>query len=80
MDIILDMTKTICILFVFVYYRLMLHGIIFFIFFVSGNFIGILFGEMATVTSILDEISLLFSKMDNAILHASGHSPTDKIE
>ena len=28
----------------------------------------------------MDAISLWFSAMHNALLHASGHSPTDKIE
>ena len=32
-------------LFVFVYYRLMLHGTIFFLLFMSGNFIGVFFLE-----------------------------------
>ena len=38
------------------------------------------FGKMAPATSIIDEISLYFSAMDNALLHASGHSTADKIE
>ena len=36
-------------------------------------------GKMAPVTSIIGEISLLFSVMDNDLLHASGNSPADKI-
>ena len=43
MDTILDKKKFFCLLFVLVYYQLMLDGIIFFILFMSGNFIGILF-------------------------------------
>ena len=46
----------------------------------SGNSIGICFGKIAPVTAKLDGISLYFSAMFNALLHASGHLPTDKIE
>ena len=35
---------------------------------------------MAPVIAILDEISIPFSTMDNALLHESGQSPEDKIE
>ena len=35
---------------------------------------------MAPVTAIMDAISLLLGAMDNDLLHASGHSPADKIE
>ena len=52
----------------------------FFLLFVSGNCFGILFGEMATVTAIMDAIYLSFSAMDNDLLRASGYSPADKIE
>ena len=38
------------------------------------------FGKMAPVTTIMDEIYLRFSATDNALLHASGLSPEDKIE
>ena len=38
------------------------------------------FGKMMPVTTIMDEISLWFSAMDNALLCASGLSPEDKIE
>ena len=38
------------------------------------------FGKMAMVTAIMDAISLLFSAMDNALLHAYGHPPADKIK
>ena len=38
------------------------------------------FGKMVPVTAIMDAISLWFSAMDNALLHASGLSPEDKIE
>ena len=37
-------------------------------------------GKMVSVTAIIDSISLLFSLMDNAPLHASGLYPADKIE
>ena len=36
------------------------------------------FGKMAPVTAIMDVISLWFSAMDNALLHASGHYPAEK--
>ena len=49
MDIILDTTKKILSSFFLVYYRLMLHGIIFFILFVSGNCISMFLEEMARV-------------------------------
>ena len=45
MDTILDMTKKICLLFVFVYFQQMLHVTIFFLLFVSGYYIGILFWQ-----------------------------------
>ena len=48
MDKILDMVKKIYLPFVLVYYRLMLHGTIFFILFISGNCIGILFWKNGT--------------------------------
>ena len=35
---------------------------------------------MALVTAIMGVIYLLFNAMDNALLHASGHYPEDKIE
>ena len=35
---------------------------------------------MAPVTSIIGTISLWFSEMDNSLMHASGHCPSDKIE
>ena len=35
---------------------------------------------MAPVTAIIDEISSWLGAMDNALLHASGLSPADKIE
>ena len=38
-----------CLPFVLAYYRLMLHGTIIFILFMSGNYIGIFFGKMALV-------------------------------
>ena len=38
------------------------------------------FGKLAPVTAIMGAISLQFSTMYNALLHASGHSPADKIE
>ena len=80
MDTILYMTKVFYLLFIFVYYRQMLHGTIFF--FCSCRVIAMayLFGKMAPVTVIMDEISLYFSALDNALLHASGLSPADKIE
>ena len=52
----------------------------FFLLFISGNFIGVFFGEMAPVTAIMDAIYLLLSAMYNSILHASGYYPVDKIE
>ena len=56
----------------------MLHGTI--CFSMSGNCIGFFFGKMAPVTAIMGAISLQFGAMDNALLHAYGHSPADKIE
>ena len=38
------------------------------------------FGKMAPVTAIMDAISLRLSTMNNALLHASGHSPAYKTE
>ena len=35
---------------------------------------------MAPITDIMDAISLCFSVMDSALLHASGNYPSDKIE
>ena len=35
---------------------------------------------MAPVAAIMDAIYLWFNEMDNALLHASGHYPADKIE
>ena len=43
MDTILDTKTKLCLLLVFVYYQLILHGTIFFLLFMSCNFIGILF-------------------------------------
>ena len=39
-----------------------------------------LFAKMTPVTVLMDAISLLFGAMDNYLLHASGHSPSNKIE
>ena len=58
----------------------MLHGKTVFPLLMSGNSIGIFFGNMATVTAIIDKFYLCFSVMDNALLHASRNSPKDKIE
>ena len=57
----------------------MLHGKIFFLLFMSGNCIGIFSGKMAPVIAIMGEIYLLFSEMDNDLLHASGNYPAYKI-
>ena len=38
------------------------------------------FGKMAPVIAIMGLIYLLFSAMDNALIHVSGHYPADKIE
>ena len=46
----------------------------------SGNCIGTFFGKMAPVTAIKGAISLRLSAMDNALLHATGNYPTDKME
>ena len=72
--------KFFCLPFVLVYYRLMLHGTIFF--FCSCRVIALayLFEKIAPVTAIVDEISLWFSAMDNSLLHASENPPVDKIE
>ena len=58
MDNILDTKKVLCILFVFVYYRLMLHGTI--VLFCSCRVIALAyyFGKMAPVTDIMGEIYL----------------------
>ena len=58
----------------------MLHVTIFFSFVRVGYYIGILFWKMLPVTAIMDAISLLFSAMDNALLHAYRLSPEDKTE
>ena len=39
-----------------------------------------LFRKMVLFTSIMGEISLWFSEMDNALLHVSGHYLADKIQ
>ena len=38
------------------------------------------FWKMAPVTAIMGVIYSWFNSMDNYLLHASGHSPADKIE
>ena len=52
-----------------------------YIFFFSYRVIALAycFGKMAPVTAIMYAISLCSGKMDNALLHASVHSPEDKI-
>ena len=51
-------------------------------FFCSCRVIALIyiFGKTAPVTAIMDAIYLSFSAMDNALLHAYGHYPEDKIE
>ena len=58
----------------------MFHGTFFFLLVMLGNFIGIFLGEIAPFTVIMDAMSLCFSAMYNALLHASGHFLEDKIE
>ena len=80
MDTMLDMTKkSVFCLFPFITDRCCM-GKYFFLLFMPGNFIDICFGEMAPVVAMMGAISLLFSTMDNALLHASGNPPVDKIE
>ena len=67
-----------CLLLVFVYYQLMLHGTIFSLLFMFGNCVGILL--MAPVITILHSIYLWFNAIDNALLHSSGNPPAEKIE
>ena len=81
MDTILDTTKVFCIMFVLFITDRCCMGKYFFLF-CSCQVIALtyFFGKMAPVTAIMDAISLLFSAMDNDLLHAYGHSPADKIE
>ena len=58
----------------------MLHGKFYFFFSCRVIALVYIFGKMAPVTAIMDAISLLFNAIDNALLHASGNSPVDKIE
>ena len=75
MDTIMDMNKVFYLLFVLVYYRLMLHGTIF-----LGNCIGMFFWKNGA--GYRHNVCNLFIIQCNglALLHASGHSPADKIE
>ena len=80
MEIILDMKKVLCLPFVLVYHRLMLHGKILFILFVSVNCIDIMFlRNGAGHPTITGAINLWLGTKDSYLLNAYGHYPSDKI-
>ena len=80
MDTIFYMKKVFSLIFGLVYYKLMLHGTIFFFCSCRVNGLAYFLGEMLLVTAIMGEISSGFGAMYNDLLHTSGHSPADKIE
>ena len=76
LDTILDMTKDFLFLFIT---DSCCMGQYFFLLFMSGNCIGKSFWKNGACTAKLCEISSWFSLMDNALVHASGNFPADKI-